>query len=111
MAEWSKGHFDEAVFQAFVKSVGIYPTGSLVRLESGKLGVVMEQHEKSLLTPKVKVFFSAKAKTPIMQEILDLSKLVGRDKIIGRESAEDWGFRNIEELWSGVPSKKATRPA
>ena len=111
MAEWSKGHFDEAVFQAFVKTVGIYPTGSLVRLESGKLGVVMEQHEKSLLTPKVKVFFSAKAKTPIMQEILDLSKLVGRDKIIGRESAEDWGFRNIEELWSGVPSKKVTRPA
>ena len=96
MAEWCKGHFDEAVFKAFVKSVGIYPTGSLVRLESGKLGVVMEQHEKSLLTPKVKVFFSAKAKTPIMQEILDLSKLVGRDKIIGRESAEDWGFRNIE---------------
>jgi hypothetical protein len=111
MAEWSKGHFDEAVFQAFVKTVGIYPTGSLVRLESGRLGVIMEQHEKSLLTPKVKVFFSAKSKTPIMQEVIDLAKLVGRDKIVGRESAEDWGFRNIEELWSGVPSKKVARPA
>jgi HD-GYP domain-containing protein (c-di-GMP phosphodiesterase class II) len=31
MAEWSNGHFDEAVFQAFVKSIGIYPIGSLVR--------------------------------------------------------------------------------
>jgi HD-GYP domain-containing protein (c-di-GMP phosphodiesterase class II) len=41
MAEW-KGHFDPAVFQAFVKSLGIYPIGSLVRLESGKLGVVTE---------------------------------------------------------------------
>ncbi len=102
MAEWSKGHFDEAVFQAFVKSVGIYPTGSLVRLESGRLGVVMEQHEKSLLTPKVKVFFSAKSKTPIMPEVLDLAKLVGREKIVARESAEEWGFRNIEELWSGM---------
>lgn len=102
MAEWSKGHFDEAVFQAFVKTVGIYPTGSLVRLESGRLGVVTEQNETSLLMPKVKVFFSAKMKTPILQETLDLSKLIGKEKIIGRESPDDWGFRNLDELWSGL---------
>ncbi|HEX9172964.1 MAG TPA: HD-GYP domain-containing protein, partial [Telluria sp.] len=35
MAEWSHGHFDPVVFQAFVKTVGIYPVGTLVRLESG----------------------------------------------------------------------------
>ncbi|VXB87531.1 HDIG domain-containing protein [Pseudomonas sp. 8BK] len=101
MAEW-KGHFDPVVFQAFVKTVGIYPVGSLVRLESGRIGVVMEQQAKSLLAPRVKVFFSAKSKTPIPQEILDLSKLVGRDRIVGRESAEEWGFRDVEELWSGI---------
>jgi putative nucleotidyltransferase with HDIG domain len=111
MAEWSKGHFDEPIFQAFVKSVGIYPTGSLVRLESGRLGVVLEQHEKSLLTPLVKVFFSAKTKSPLMVETIDLSKLVGRDKIVARESAEDWGFRHIEELWSGIPAKRSPPPA
>jgi putative nucleotidyltransferase with HDIG domain len=99
MAEWSKGHFDEAVFQAFVKTVGIYPTGSLVRLESGRLGVVVEQSETSLLTPKVKVFFSVKMKTPILQETLDLSQLQGKDKILGRESPDDWGFRNLDDLW------------
>ena len=102
MAEWSKGHFDESVFQSFVKTVGIYPTGSLVRLESGRLGVVTEQHEISLLTPKVKVFFSAKLKTPILQETIDLSKLIGKEKIVGRESPDDWGFRNLDALWSGV---------
>jgi putative nucleotidyltransferase with HDIG domain len=101
MAEW-KGHFDPVVFQAFVKTVGIYPVGSLVRLQSGRIGVVMEQQAKFLLAPKVKVFFSAKSKTPIAQEILDLSKLVGRDKIVGRESAEEWGFRHVDELWSGI---------
>ncbi|SEC96694.1 HD-GYP domain-containing protein [Pseudomonas anguilliseptica] len=101
MAEW-KGHFDPVVFQAFVKTVGIYPVGSLVRLESGRIGVVMEQQAKSLLAPRVKVFFSAKSKTPIPQEILDLSKLVGRDRIVGRKSAEEWGFRNVEELWNGI---------
>ena len=101
MAEWSKGQFDESLFQAFVKFIGIYPTGSLVRLESGRLAVVIEQGEASLLTPVVKVFFSAKSKTPIPQQILDLARVAGRDKIIGRESADDWGFRNLEELWVG----------
>lgn len=102
MAEWSKGHFDEAVFQAFVKTVGIYPTGSLVRLESGRLAVVIEQNEGSLLTPVVKVFFSAKTKMPIIQETLDLAKQQGIDKIIGRESPDDWGFKNLDVLWSGL---------
>ncbi|WP_039915737.1 HD-GYP domain-containing protein [Cellvibrio mixtus] len=102
MAEWSKGHFDEAVFQAFVKTVGIYPTGSLVRLESGRLAVVIEQNDTSLLLPKVKIFFSAKTKMPIIQEILDLSKLQGKEKIIGRESPDDWGFKNLDVLWSGI---------
>lgn len=102
MAEWSKGHFEESVFQAFVKTVGIYPTGSLVRLESGRLAVVVEQHETSLLSPRVKVFYSAKTKMPIIQETLDLADLVGKDKIIGRESPEDWGFKNLDMLWSGI---------
>jgi HD-GYP domain-containing protein (c-di-GMP phosphodiesterase class II) len=34
MAEWANGHFDPNVFQAFVKSMGIYPVGSLVKLTS-----------------------------------------------------------------------------
>lgn len=102
MAEW-KGHFDERVFQAFVKVIGIYPTGSLVRLASGRIAVVLEQSPASLLTPRVKVFFSAKAKMPIPQEEIDLADLAGRDKIVARESASDWGVRNLDELWSGLP--------
>lgn len=102
MAEWSKGHFDEIVFQAFVKTVGIYPTGSLVRLESGRLAVVVEQNESSLLSPRVKVFYSAKNKMPILQETLDLAQMVGKEKIIGRESPDDWGFKNLDMLWSGI---------
>lgn len=105
MAEWSHGHFDEHVFQAFVKTVGIYPTGSLVRLQSGRLGVVLEQHGQSLLTPRVKVFFSARTKMPIPVETIDLAKLKGSERIVGRESVDDWGFRNLDELWSGLPGR------
>ncbi|MFC4862412.1 HD-GYP domain-containing protein [Pseudomonas sp. MAHUQ-62] len=105
MAEWTKGHFDPHVFQAFVKSVGIYPTGSLVRLESGRLGVVLEQHPQSLLTPRVKVFFSARSKVPIPQEVVDLSR---GDRIESRESPEDWGFKKLDELWSGVTNGRGS---
>lgn len=99
MAQWH-GHFDEKVFQAFVKCVGIYPVGALVRLQSGRIGVVTEQHEKSLLTPKVKVFYCATNNQHIAQTVVNLAALVGHDRIIGRESAQEWGFRNLDELWS-----------
>jgi len=97
MAEW-QGHFDPAVFQAFVRSLGIYPVGSLVRLESGKLGVVIEQGEQSLLKPKVKVFFSTKSQAYLKPEIVDIAK--SREKIAGREDAAKWGIKDVDRYWA-----------
>lgn len=90
MAEWRTGHFDETIFHAFVKTIGIYPAGTLVRLKSGRLAIVIEQTEKSLLTPLVKVFFSTKSNEPVMPEILDLSK--SQESIAGIEDPAKWGF-------------------
>ena len=104
MAEWSNGHFDVKVFQAFVKSLGIYPIGSLVRLTSGRLGVVMEQTGKSLTTPKVKVFFSTKSNMRILPEVLDLSVAGSHEKIVAREDPAKWRFSDLNELWSGQAS-------
>jgi len=98
MASW-QGHFDRAVFSAFVKSLGIYPTGSLVRLASGRLAVVLEQNAQSLTTPVVKVFFSTQSNLPITARRLDLAK--SNDRITGRESRTDWNFPHLEALWSG----------
>lgn len=101
MAEWAKGHFDERIFQAFVKSLGIYPTGSLVKLSSGRLGVVTEQSTKSLLMPKVKVFFSTKANARIQPEEIDLSRPNALEKIVSREDPAVWNIPDLDELWAG----------
>lgn len=98
MAQWT-GHFDTQVFHAFVRSVGIYPLGSLVRLESGRLGVVIDQHPEKLTEPLVRVFFSAKAKAPIQQLDLDLSRPGANDRIVGREDPAQWGFANLDDFW------------
>ncbi|GGC84174.1 HD-GYP domain-containing protein [Undibacterium terreum] len=108
MAEWSKGHFDEKVFQAFVKSIGIYPVGTLVRLASGKLGVVVEQQVgKSLLQPKVRVFFSTKSLAYITPELLDLAGPGLQDKIVSREDAAKWGLKDIDRYWLGAAATPA----
>ena len=90
MAEWKNGHFDEVVFHAFVKTVGIYPTGTLLKLKSGRLGVVTDQSKKSLVKPIVKVFFSTRSNVHILQEIVDLSK--STDSIASMENPLQWGF-------------------
>ncbi|KAF1051712.1 MAG: Cyclic di-GMP phosphodiesterase [Stenotrophomonas maltophilia] len=102
MTQWCGGHLDEAVFRAFVKCLGIYPVGSLVRLQSERLAIVTDQHPDSLLAPLVTVFYSIRTRSPIPQEELDLAQLAGRERIVGRESPAQWGFRNLDRIWSGM---------
>lgn len=91
--EWSKFHFNPALSQAFMRCVGIYPVGTLVMLDSGRLGVVIEPHETNLLAPKVNVFFDSKRNVYIKPQTVDLSRGLGfggGDKIIRHESAAKW---------------------
>lgn len=102
MAEWSGTHFDKRLFQAFVKSIGIYPVGSLVRLTSGRLAVVVEQ-AGSLVAPRVKVFYSTKSQMRVLPEVLDLDRMVN-EKIVAREDPEEWRFSDLDALWTGFDS-------
>jgi putative nucleotidyltransferase with HDIG domain len=104
MAEWGHSHFDQRIFNAFVKSIGIYPIGTLVRLMSDRLGVVIEQSDNSLLMPILMVFYSIKLNTRIPPEILDLSKPSCKDKLISHEDPEKWNIQDTQELWSGLPA-------
>jgi hypothetical protein len=51
------------------------------------------------------VFFSIESKAQIAPQIIDLSEWIGRDKIVSRESAATWGFRQLDQMWTGLPAR------
>ncbi|WP_343584820.1 HD-GYP domain-containing protein [Herbaspirillum sp.] len=88
MATWN-GHFDRAMFLAFVKTLGIYPVGSIVKLESGRTGFVIRQNDKDLTRPVLKVFSYNDNRAISDTEILDLMATPDADKIVAR-GGEEW---------------------
>jgi len=96
--EWSKFHFNPQQVNAFMHCVGIYPVGTLVLLESGRLGVVIENNEGNLLSPKINVFFSTKSSTYIKPQEVDLSGPIGTrgiDRILSHENPAKWGVNPL----------------
>ncbi len=47
--------FQDDLVVTFIQSIGIYPSGTLVELNTGDLGVVLDQNPESRLTPRVAV--------------------------------------------------------
>lgn len=73
MASWKGGHFDVVIFDHFVRTIGIYPTGTLVKLSNGRLAVVLDQGV-NLLKPTVKVVYSTSVNAFIEPSMVDLAK-------------------------------------
>jgi len=47
--------FQKEIIESFIQAIGIYPTGSLVKLTNSSIAVVMEQPKDSRLRPKVAI--------------------------------------------------------
>jgi putative nucleotidyltransferase with HDIG domain len=94
--EWSNGYLNRQLVEQFIAHVGIYPIGTLVRLRSGRVGVVVDHGEKGLLYPVVRVLFDTKRVRLLRPFNLDLSKkaLSGEsDEVVGCESPAKWRIR------------------
>ena len=89
LLEWSSNHFEPRLAQAFIRSVGIYPTGALVRLESKRLAVVQAQHADKPTLPRVKVIFHT-AGHYLQPEDLDLRR--SQDRIVAHEDFAAWNI-------------------
>ncbi len=73
--------FDDDLVSRFIKCMGIHPVGTLVKLKSGKLAVVIERNEDAPLQPVVKVFYSTVGQHHLDVRILDLGKASDSEQI------------------------------
>lgn len=95
MLEWSKHHFNPLLTQQFIQCVGIYPVGTVVRLESGRLAVVMEAGEHNMLHPVVRVVYDVNKRSFLTPRDIDLARASDThpDRIVGHEEADRWGIK------------------
>ena len=97
--EWSNHHLDEELVQHFIQAIGIYPVGSLVRLESDRLAVVIEQGTAGLLYPVVRLVYDIKENCKLKPVDEDLSKAEsGGDHILSAEVPETWRVNPFDYL-------------
>jgi hypothetical protein len=75
----------------FICLIGIYPVGTLVKLESGLLAVVVNPGNESLLRPIVRTVFDTKHEYLVTPQDIDLS-IQRADSIVQYESPEKWGI-------------------
>jgi hypothetical protein len=95
--EWSSYHYDRTLVEQFIRCVGIYPVGTLVQLESGLVGVIIQNGEKNLLQPVVRIVYNKKngsyVKLPYEIDLAQPSGKKGEDRIISYGSPERLGIK------------------
>lgn len=67
-------HLDKAFVYEFIRCMSVYPVGTLVELNNGKLGVVLQANSQNPSAPEVRVFFNFKHKHFENPQVVDLAK-------------------------------------
>lgn len=97
MQTWA-GHFDPSLLDRFADSLGIFPTGTLVRLSTGELAVVVGNCEEAAENIVVRAFFDCEA----LAEIAPIDRVIApsmeHPRIVGRDSPSFWRFHDWDAL-------------
>lgn len=88
--EWSGEHLDPVLVKQFIRCIGLYPVGSMVLLESGRLGVVVETNEQDQRLPVVRVMYHTKFRMQITVDTIDLAKPGTQDRILRSVDPDDY---------------------
>ncbi|MDO6719400.1 HD-GYP domain-containing protein [Psychrosphaera sp. 1_MG-2023] len=88
--------FDEELVTEFISCMGIHPIGTLVKLKSNKLGVVIKSNFINPLCPEVNVFYSLTNKSHIEPRVVNLSASNINDEIERSVKPDDFNIDMIK---------------
>ena len=71
--EAQKGKFSVPFIEAMIRTLGVFPVGTVVQLSTGEQAVVMKQHPEMGLKPQVKIFRGSDGKILDVPQKCDLS--------------------------------------
>lgn len=74
MLTWTGDHLDKDVVYQLIRSLGVYPPGSLVELESGHIALVQEVRTMHPNKPLVQMVYNSKRKKKLDGQLVDLCK-------------------------------------
>lgn len=74
LIEWSQHHFKTEQVHSFIRCLGIYPVGTLVEMESGRIGIVIEQHHSNLLHPTVRFIYNRSTRRYTEPRVIELER-------------------------------------
>jgi HD-GYP domain-containing protein (c-di-GMP phosphodiesterase class II) len=94
MAEEIPG-LDQELFKEFVLCIGANPVGSLVKLDSEKLAMVLRRNKRDPLNPVVMVFYDLQTKSSAEPYPLNLAK--SDDVIAASINPDDFGM-NLQQF-------------
>ncbi len=102
--------FMAELVEEFICSIGIYPVGSIVELNSKEIAIIVEQHSRNQLLPQVLILRDINRKRVTSYKVLDLFKITEntdtvRPKIINTYSLGTFGI-DVDEITQGL--KRAT---
>ncbi|MCP3736077.1 HD-GYP domain-containing protein [Sphingomonas sp. RP10(2022)] len=104
MLEW-EGHFDPVLLDAFIANLGIQPLGALVRLNSNRLGIVLDGGEDPAF-PLVRTFFDVPDASLRPIEDVDTS----RDPILRSERGDYWFPDRWPDILASVQAGETPMP-
>ncbi len=81
MMEWSPKNLSRGLVEQFVRCLGIYPVGSTVKLQSGLIGVIIDQNE-DLLRPQVRIVYDSKQDRQLASRDIDLTREHEADRVL-----------------------------
>lgn len=99
--EWSPSYLNRELVEKFIAHIGIYPIGTLVRLENSLLAIVVDHGEKNLLHPVVRAVYDVKKGLRLVPFDIVLKGQVNAGNpygIVGCESPEKWQIKPIDYL-------------